>query len=112
LPVFTVGYLINLLLIGNGMDALYLTVIVHGDLNASHLPLLKEIRRKVLEVIPQKYPAVGADYQPTYYHFHVHVAHLRHDTIPGGSVVGRLICWTILLATLKLSIQIIIKKLL
>ena len=85
------------------MDALYLIVIVHRrdikslcDLNAAHLPLLKEIRHKVLEVIPQKYPAVGADevrlfvhYQPTYYHFHVHVAHLRHDTIPGGTVVGR-----------------------
>ena len=106
------------------MDALYLTVIVHRrdikslrDLNASHLPLLKEIRRKVLEVIPQKYPAVGADevrlfvhYQPTYYHFHVHVAHLRHDTIPGGLLLAELICWTILLATLKLSIQITIKK--
>ena len=85
------------------MDALYLTVIVHRrdikslrDLNASHLPLLKEIRRKVLEVIPQKYPAVGADevrlfvhYQPTYYHFHVHVAHLRHDCCWQSSFVGR-----------------------
>lgn len=66
------------------------------DLEGSkHLELLKGIRRAVFEEVPRCYPGVtGAQlrcfihYQPTYYHFHVHVVHV--DMIDGiGALVGQ-----------------------
>ena len=45
------------------LENLYLVAIVHRkdircirDLNGTHLPLLKNLRRQILQFIPQKYP--------------------------------------------------------
>ncbi|CAG8774251.1 13441_t:CDS:2, partial [Racocetra fulgida] len=66
------------------------------DLNESHLPLLKNLKNNILEIVPQRFPGVGADelrlfvhYLPSYYHFHVHVTHIRHDTIAEGISIAK-----------------------
>lgn len=77
------------------MDALYLQALVHRrdilslrDLDQSHLPLLKNILEKGLSAIKEKYgiPANKVrsylHYQPSYYHLHVHFAHIKLDN-PG-----------------------------
>lgn len=70
------------------LDGLYCLAICHRrdvrslrDLNAAHLPLLRNIRAKSLAAIKERYN-VGEDqlriyvhYQPSYYHFHVHFVH-------------------------------------
>ncbi|CAI2163351.1 18650_t:CDS:2 [Funneliformis geosporum] len=85
------------------LENLYLTAIVHRkdirclrDLNESHLPLLKNIRRQVLGFVPQKYSGVRSDelrffihYVPSYYHFHVHITHVKSDTIAGGLAIAK-----------------------
>ncbi|CAH1763132.1 8627_t:CDS:2 [Entrophospora sp. SA101] len=83
--------------------SLYLVAIVHRndihslrDLNKSHIPLLKNLRKKILEFVPKKFVGVGADelrlfvhYLPSYYHFHIHITHLSSDTIPDGIAIGK-----------------------
>ncbi|XP_071511096.1 m7GpppX diphosphatase-like [Diadema antillarum] len=77
---------------------LYLVVIVRPrnvrslrDLNASHLPLLRNIQEKCINCVTEKY-GVAEDqlrmyfhYQPSYYHLHVHVTNLKFDA-PGTHV--------------------------
>lgn len=53
------------------------------DLSKTHVPWLKTMRAKMLESTTKLFPQVEADqlklyvhYQPTYYHFHVHVVHV------------------------------------
>ncbi|KAL1744262.1 HIT-like domain-containing protein [Schizophyllum fasciatum] len=62
------------------------------DLRAAHIPLLKTIQREAARVVAEKWPAVGAGglrmfihYQPTYYHFHIHIVNVN-----GGEGVGRM----------------------
>ncbi|CAJ0901095.1 11536_t:CDS:2 [Entrophospora sp. SA101] len=85
------------------VKSLYLVAIVHRndihslrDLNKSHIPLLKNLRKKILEFVPKKFVGVGADelrlfvhYLPSYYHFHIHITHLSSDTIPDGIAIGK-----------------------
>ncbi|GES99499.1 HIT-like domain-containing protein [Rhizophagus clarus] len=85
------------------LENLYLIAIVHRrdircirDLNDSHLPLLKNLRRQILQFVPQKYSGIRSDelrlfvhHLPSYYHFHVHVTHLRNDTIAGGIAIAK-----------------------
>lgn len=62
-----------------------------------HLNLLQGIQKAVNEIVPEKYPGVSGSqlrcfihYQPTYYHFHVHVVHV--DMVDGiGALVGQAI---------------------
>lgn len=85
------------------LSGLYLLAICNSkairslrDLDGTlHLPLLEGIKRAVHEEVPQKYPGIAGNklrcfihYQPTYYHFHVHVVHLDMiDSI--GALVGQ-----------------------
>ena len=53
------------------------------DLTKMHVPWLKKMRERVLEATTKVYPDVEHDelklyvhYQPTYYHFHIHVVHV------------------------------------
>ncbi|GFU10346.1 m7GpppX diphosphatase [Nephila pilipes] len=75
--------------------AIYLIAICHTrnvkslrDLNASHLPLLKNIKIKGLDAIQMKFNIqseklrVFLHYQPSYYHFHVHFTSI-HKQVPG-----------------------------
>nr|XP_033327638.1 m7GpppX diphosphatase [Megalopta genalis] len=58
------------------------------ELNASHLPLLKNIRDAGIETISKKYNISASQlriylhYQPSYYYLHVHFAYLMFET-PG-----------------------------
>ncbi|RKO87024.1 HIT-like domain-containing protein [Blyttiomyces helicus] len=84
---------------GKNVETLYLQTIVNDrsirslrDLRAKHLPLLKNIRDKILTVVPSKFPDVSAHelrlyihYQPSYYHLHVHVTNLSFES-PGQQV--------------------------
>ncbi|KAJ1935421.1 hypothetical protein FBU59_005391, partial [Linderina macrospora] len=85
---------------GVALDSLYLVVIVRRrdirslrDLGSQHLPLLKNIRDKVEAAVEKTY-GVGADqlrlyvhYQPSYYHFHVHVTNINFEG--KGMLAGR-----------------------
>jgi m7GpppX diphosphatase len=83
------------------MNALYLVVLVHRrdvksirDLNASHLPLLRNIAEKVGQFVEKTYGVEGHSlrmffhYQPSYYHLHVHVVHTAYTSAP-GIIVGQ-----------------------
>ncbi|KAK9885954.1 hypothetical protein WA026_013830 [Henosepilachna vigintioctopunctata] len=58
------------------------------DLKKHHLPLLKNILKKGVEVISSKYGLnssqlrIYVHYQPSFYHFHVHFTYIRYDA-PG-----------------------------
>ncbi|XP_059617295.1 m7GpppX diphosphatase [Phlebotomus argentipes] len=58
------------------------------DLNASHLPLLRNILTKGVAAIEEKYGVARSQlriylhYQPSFYHLHVHFTYLKHDA-PG-----------------------------
>ena len=56
------------------------------DLQKRHIPWLKHMRQKLLDTTTRLYPQLESDqlklyvhYQPTYYHFHVHVVHVMHE---------------------------------
>ncbi|ORX87625.1 scavenger mRNA decapping enzyme [Basidiobolus meristosporus CBS 931.73] len=81
------------------MKALYLLVICHTrdihsvrDLRSKHLELLRRIRAEIPRAVVARYPHVTEDqlklyihYQPSYYHFHVHVTHVGLSTSPGAT---------------------------
>lgn len=53
------------------------------DLDASHIPLLENIRDRSLQAIEDRFGIKRAQvrtyihYQPTFYHLHVHVCHIK-----------------------------------
>ncbi|KAG9064165.1 hypothetical protein KI688_003353 [Linnemannia hyalina] len=62
------------------------------DLKPEHLPMLKNLRDKIMALIPVRFPGVASDevrmfvhYHPSYYHFHVHVTHVSAQ-VPGSTV--------------------------
>ncbi|XP_055522643.1 m7GpppX diphosphatase-like [Wyeomyia smithii] len=77
---------------GKTLEQLYLLALVRQrgikslrDLNATHLPLMKNIQTRGIEAIKTRY-GINADqlriyihYQPTFYHLHVHFTYLKHD---------------------------------
>ncbi|WWC71046.1 uncharacterized protein I206_104999 [Kwoniella pini CBS 10737] len=97
------------------MNALYLTVLVQTrtirslrDLDKSHIPLLNSIKQAVFQTVKQKYQ-VGAGklrlfvhYQPSYYHFHVHVVHIQSEAF-SGMLVGQAHMLDDLITLLELS---------
>ena len=72
------------------LDALHLLGLVERrdiwslrDLRRKHVPWLRRIKAKFVEATTTVYPTVEADqlklyvhYQPTYYHFHIHIVHV------------------------------------
>ncbi|CAG7996173.1 unnamed protein product [Penicillium olsonii] len=72
------------------MGSLHLLALLHRrdiwslrDLKKSHVPWLRYLRKRVLEATVSMYPNLEEDqlklyvhYQPTYYHFHVHVVNV------------------------------------
>ncbi|KAJ5618229.1 hypothetical protein N7528_006872 [Penicillium herquei] len=72
------------------MGSLHLLALVHRrdiwslrDLRKAHVPWLKYLRQRVLEATVSMYPELDQDqlklyvhYQPTYYHFHIHVVNV------------------------------------
>jgi m7GpppX diphosphatase len=83
------------------LDKMYLLAIAQNheikslrDLNGTHLEFLKSLRERVLQVVEQRYGLCWRDvrmlvhYQPSYYHFHVHVIHVEVKGL-SGTVVGQ-----------------------
>ncbi|GAA5923894.1 hypothetical protein JCM3775_005541 [Rhodotorula graminis] len=81
------------------MSALYLLVLSQDrtirslrDLRPQHLPLLRKIRAESERVAVERYGIDKGElrffvhYQPTYYHFHVHVVHLSYMSFSGITV--------------------------
>lgn len=82
--------------------SLYLVAIVHvppgralrslRDLRAEHLPLLRAIRLHGARVAKERWGTpdgglrVFVHYQPSYYHFHVHIVNANYTGLPGQSV--------------------------
>ncbi|OIW28399.1 scavenger mRNA decapping enzyme [Coniochaeta ligniaria NRRL 30616] len=87
------------------LDALHLLGLVERrdiwslrDLRKKHVPWLRHMRAKLLEAATNVYPAIEQDqlklyvhYQPTYYHFHIHIVHVQLEagaTQATGKAVG------------------------
>ncbi|CCJ30954.1 unnamed protein product [Pneumocystis jirovecii] len=72
------------------ISALYYIAIINRqdisslrDLRKEHIPLLLHIKQSALDSILQKHPEL---HQPSYYHFHVHIAHIDCDTGDGMDI--------------------------
>ncbi len=87
------------------LDALHLLAIVERrdiwslrDLKKKHIPWLRHMSSKVIDATIKAYPSIEADqlklyvhYQPTYYHFHIHIVHVALEagaTQATGKAVG------------------------
>lgn len=87
------------------LDALHLLAIVERrdiwslrDLKKKHIPWLHHMKDKVISATVKTYPSIEHDqlklyvhYQPTYYHFHIHVVHVALEagsTQATGKAVG------------------------
>ncbi|KAF6828396.1 m7GpppX diphosphatase [Colletotrichum plurivorum] len=87
------------------VDALHLLALVERrdiwslrDLRRKHIPWLQHMKAKLLSATVTKYPELEADqlklyvhYQPTYYHFHIHIVHVQLEagaTQAVGKAVG------------------------
>lgn len=68
------------------------------DLKKKHVPFLRHMKRKFVEATTKVYPQIDEDqlklyvhYQPTYYHFHIHIVHVQLEagaTQAVGKAVG------------------------
>lgn len=87
------------------LDALHLLALVERrdiwslrDLKKRHVPWLEHMKAKLLAATVSAYPSLEADqlklyvhYQPTYYHFHIHIVHVAFEAGPTqatGKAVG------------------------
>ena len=87
------------------VDALHLLGLVERrdiwslrDLRKKHIPWLRHIKAKFLDATTKVYPGIEPDqlklyvhYQPTYYHFHIHIVHVALEagaTQATGKAVG------------------------
>ena len=82
------------------IDALHLLAIVERrdlwslrDLKKKHLPWLRHMRAKLIDATVNTYPQIEeyqlklfCHYQPTYYHFHIHVVHVTLEATTTQSV--------------------------
>ncbi|KAL1405833.1 hypothetical protein Q8F55_007511 [Vanrija albida] len=84
---------------GVTLTALYLTALVQTrgirsirDLTREHLPLLRRISATAYATAAERYGVEAGQlrlfvhYQPSYYHFHVHVVHVQHEVLAGMAV--------------------------
>lgn len=87
------------------LDALHLLALVERrdiwslrDLRRRHIPWLEHMRAKLMDATVATYPSIERDqlklyvhYQPTYYHFHIHIVHVALEagaTQATGKAVG------------------------
>ncbi|KAI9883981.1 MAG: Pre-mRNA-splicing factor cef1 [Watsoniomyces obsoletus] len=82
------------------LSSLHLLVLVERrdlwslrDLQKRHIPWLEQMRKKILEETVKLYPGLEEDqlrlymhYQPTYYHFHIHVVNVALEAGPGQAI--------------------------
>lgn len=87
------------------LEALHLLALVERrdiwslrDLKKKHIPWLQHMRAKLVSATVETYPSIEPDqlklyvhYQPTYYHFHIHIVHVALEagaTQATGKAVG------------------------
>lgn len=100
---------------GTTIDALYLVAIVFRDdiasvrdLNKSHIPYLEAIKSSILENVPAKYPIprdqlrLYVHYQPSFYHFHIHVVNSNYTGMGQTILAGKAILLEEVIESLKL----------
>ncbi len=84
------------------IENMYLQAIFHAhhlkclrDLRGTHIAMLKRFQRQVSHVVKSKYGVLHGEfrmyihYQPTYYHLHVHVSHLKQGQNAFGTSIGK-----------------------
>lgn len=92
---------------GQNLDTLYCCCIVYDDsissvrdLTVGHLGYLERIRTSILEELPRIYQAQGLQrdnlrlyvhYQPSYYHFHIHVVNANFLGLANSMLAGKAI---------------------
>lgn len=89
---------------GVNLDSLYLVAIVYRDdikslrdLKPTHKEWLQLITKKIKSVVPACYNyAISPDelrifihYQPSYYHFHIHIVNVKHQGLGNGIATGK-----------------------
>ncbi|KAG7665000.1 uncharacterized protein J8A68_001465 [[Candida] subhashii] len=98
------------------LDTLYLCAIVNRtdissirDLDETHIEFLIGIQRMIKKVVREKYEMSGdqvrvfVHYQPSYYHFHIHVVNIHHPGLGDGIAIGKAILMDDLIENLKLN---------
>lgn len=108
---------------GKNLDTLYLCCIVNRldiscvrDLNDSHIDYLTNLQKIVKEVTFNKYGIkpdqlrVFLHYQPSYYHFHLHIVNVQHPGLGDGIAIGKAILLDDVIDNLKLDGQYYTKK--
>lgn len=97
------------------LESLYLCAIVNRmdissvrDLNESHVEYLTNIKSQILKVTTEKYPInkdelrIFIHYQPSYYHFHLHIVNVKHPGLGDGIAVGKAILLDDVIQNLKI----------
>ncbi|WVO14294.1 hypothetical protein L204_101926 [Cryptococcus depauperatus] len=96
-------------------NSLYFVAIVNDrgirslrDLTRQHIPLLQDIRKQAAKVAKDRFLVeegklrMFVHYQPTYYHFHVHIVHIKHDQL-ASQIVGQAHLLEDIISLLELS---------
>lgn len=100
---------------GKSIESLYCCCIVYDesissirDLNSNHIEYLERIQESLLKEVSDKYDGITRDklrlyvhYQPTYYHFHIHVVNVDFTGLPGSMNVGKAILLNDVIEDLK-----------
>lgn len=90
---------------GKDISSLYCCCIVYDDkigsvrdLNNSHIPYLERIRSSILKELPKIYNGLNSEdlriyvhYQPSYYHFHIHVVNVNFLGLANSMLTGKAI---------------------
>ncbi|KAF9872274.1 scavenger mRNA decapping enzyme [Colletotrichum karsti] len=78
------------------------------DLRKKHIPWLQHMKAKLLSATVTKYPEIDVDqlklyvhYQPTYYHFHIHIVHVQLEA-GATQAVGKAIGLDSIMETLEI----------
>lgn len=100
---------------GVAIDSLYLVAIVYRndiasirDLKQGDIPYLEAIRDSILENVPTKYPIARdqlrlyVHYQPSFYHFHIHVVNANYTGLGQTILAGKAILLEEVIESLKL----------
>ncbi|QPG77232.1 hypothetical protein FOA43_004639 [Brettanomyces nanus] len=100
---------------GRTMESLYLVCIVNRDdiasvrdLRSEDVPFLERVQKSILHQVPTKY-GISSDqlrlyihYQPSFYHFHIHVVNADYTGVGHSILAGKAILLGEVIETLKL----------
>ncbi|CAK7897862.1 m7GpppX diphosphatase [[Candida] anglica] len=97
------------------MDSLYLCCIVNRkdiasvrDIRGKHASFLSGVQQRIKQLVEEKYPVKGDEvrifihYQPSYYHFHIHVVNVKHPGLGDGIAAGKAILLDDVIENVKL----------